>query len=166
MPVVFRRTRRRPARLPKPIIEFRKPDKNDKTDKKKAPKADSEESLWERTFFEVLKRETENLPERQYQFCRWRKFRADFAWPKERVIVEIDGGVFSGGRHVTGPGFTRDCEKLTIAAGLGFRVIRFTGEMVRFSPIECVKYTLLVLTGSDEKTLQRAMERIVCRKRY
>jgi hypothetical protein len=37
--------------------------------------------------------------------------------------------------------------------------------MVRFSPIECVKYTLLVLTGSDEKTLQRAMERIVCRKR-
>lgn len=42
------------------------------------------------------------------------------------MAVEIDGGVWTGGRHVRGAGFVRDCDKLNEAAALGWRVLRFT----------------------------------------
>ncbi len=69
--------------------------------------------------------------EREFVFARPRRFRADFAWPERMVLVEIEGGVWSGGRHTRGAGFTRDCEKQNLAALLGYRVFRFTGDQVR-----------------------------------
>jgi hypothetical protein len=65
---------------------------------------------------------------REYEFAKplRRKFRADLAWPSHMMLLEIDGGSFTGGRHVRGYGFTRDCEKQSIAAALGYRVFHFT----------------------------------------
>ncbi len=60
-----------------------------------------------------------------------RRFRFDFAWLDKRLVVEVDGGTWSGGRHVTGAGYARDCEKHNLAVAAGWRVLRFTGEMVR-----------------------------------
>ena len=34
---------------------------------------------------------------REYQAIPGRKFRFDFAWEKERLLVEINGGTYSGG---------------------------------------------------------------------
>ena len=42
------------------------------------------------------------------------------------VAVEVDGGVWTGGRHVTGSGATKDAEKFSEAAALGWRVLRVT----------------------------------------
>jgi hypothetical protein len=31
-------------------------------------------------------------PEREYVFAEGRRFRFDFAWPRQRLAVEVDGG--------------------------------------------------------------------------
>lgn len=46
------------------------------------------------------------------------------------MAVEIDGGVWSGGRHVRGGGYIADCEKLAEAAILGWRVLRVPTQWV------------------------------------
>ena len=66
--------------------------------------------------------------------CRFdpdRKWRFDMAWPDRMIAVEVEGGTWSHGRHTTGSGFERDCEKYNRAAQLGWRVFRFTGAMIR-----------------------------------
>jgi very-short-patch-repair endonuclease len=46
------------------------------------------------------------------------------------TAVEIEGGVWRGGRHTTGAGFTRDCEKYLAASALGWMVLRLTPDMI------------------------------------
>lgn len=48
-----------------------------------------------------------------------RRWRFDWAWPDQRVALEIDGGVWSGGRHTRGAGFREDMEKLSEATARG-----------------------------------------------
>ncbi len=69
-------------------------------------------------------------PEREYRFMPPRMFRFDFAWPAAMVALEVEGGIYSGGRHTTGPGFTKDCEKYSEAALRGWKVIRVTSEHI------------------------------------
>ncbi len=70
--------------------------------------------------------------ERQYKFCGDRKWRSDFALLREKLLVEIEGGIWlRKGAHNTGVAITRDCEKYNAAALLGWAVMRFTTDMVR-----------------------------------
>jgi len=69
--------------------------------------------------------------ESEYRFHRDRKWRFDLAWPHLRLAVEVEGGVWTGGRHTSPTGFEADCEKYSEAAILGWRVIRVTGAMVK-----------------------------------
>lgn len=64
--------------------------------------------------------------EREVRFHPTRKWRFDFANRAARCAIEIDGGVFSGGRHGRGMGMVKDCEKYRAAADLGWRIWRFT----------------------------------------
>lgn len=68
---------------------------------------------------------------REMRFHPIRGWRFDFAWPEQKLALEVDGGTWSGGRHTRGAGFERDCEKLNTAAIDGWRVLRVTGRMVR-----------------------------------
>jgi len=67
--------------------------------------------------------------EKEYRFHPKRKWRFDRALPKKLIAIEIEGGIYSGGRHIRGKGFTGDCEKYNQAALLGWRVFRFTSDM-------------------------------------
>lgn len=71
-------------------------------------------------------------PEREYVFAKsiGRKWRSDFAWPDHMLLVEVDGGTWSHGRHTRGAGYRKDCEKVNTATNLGFRTLRFTSEDV------------------------------------
>ena len=69
-------------------------------------------------------------PIREFVFAPPRKWRFDFAYPEKKIAIEIEGGIWSAGRHTRGKGFESDCEKYNTATLLGWRVYRFTGEMV------------------------------------
>jgi len=69
-------------------------------------------------------------PVTEYAFAPGRKFRFDICWPSLRVAAEVDGGTWTGGRHVSGAGYERDCIKLNMAAELGWTVYRYTSGLV------------------------------------
>ena len=76
-----------------------------------------------------------------------RRFRADFCWPSicTMLVVEVDGGTFSRaggkrcptcgetpkGRHATGTGRERDCEKQNLTVLQGYRTLVVTTTQVR-----------------------------------
>lgn len=74
-----------------------------------------------------------NLPigETEHRFHPERKWRFDLAWPAIKLALEVDGGSWVGGRHTSGSGFAADCQKMSEAAILGWRIIRVTPVMVR-----------------------------------
>ena len=69
-------------------------------------------------------------PVLEHRFHPVRKWRLDLAWPDRLLGVEIDGGAFSGGRHTSGPGFRKDAEKFSVAATMGWRILRVLPEWV------------------------------------
>jgi very-short-patch-repair endonuclease len=82
----------------------------------------------ERAFSTLLKQHKIPPPEAEYPLLAniGRKHRADFAWPKFKVAVEVEGGAFIGGRHVQGGGFEKDIEKYNLCALQGWIVLRAT----------------------------------------
>lgn len=60
--------------------------------------------------------------EREFQFCTERQWRADYR--VGNVLIELEGGVYSGGRHTRGKGFIEDCFKYNMATLMGYRLIR------------------------------------------
>lgn len=71
------------------------------------------------------------LPERQFKFCPDRRFRADFGWAAQKLLVEVQGGAFVNGRHTRGMGFEKDCERKAIAMLLGYRILEVTPRQVK-----------------------------------
>lgn len=74
-----------------------------------------------------------------------RDWRFDFAWIEYKVAVEIDGGVWTGGRHVRGQGFEDDLEKINRAIELGWVVLRYTPQMIERDPVSCIEQILNVI---------------------
>ena len=67
--------------------------------------------------------------DRQTIFAPPRRWQADFCWIRERLIVEIEGITYFGGkdklgRHQTATGFVKDAEKYEAAMMLGYVVYR------------------------------------------
>jgi very-short-patch-repair endonuclease len=58
------------------------------------------------------------------------EYRFDLAWVDRKIAVEAEGGTWSGGRHTTGTGFAKDCEKHNAAALAGWIVLRYVGDQV------------------------------------
>lgn len=67
-----------------------------------------------------------------------RMWRFDFANTEAKVGVELDGGEWSNGRHVTGQGFIDDCEKMNTATMQGWSVLRFPGSVFKDDPAGCI----------------------------
>lgn len=91
-------------------------------------------SKLEEEFLFLLK--LEGLPrpdEREFLFAKeiGRKWRADFAYLKNdmRLLIEVEGGEFINGRH--NRNLAGDAEKYNSACLLGYRVLRFTGSMLK-----------------------------------
>jgi very-short-patch-repair endonuclease len=92
----------------------------------------------ERQFAWALQAAGVELWAHEYRFDKKRRFRFDFAWPTQKVAVEIQGGTWTGGGHVRGKGYTRDCEKMNLAQSAGWRVFQFTTDMLREDINGCV----------------------------
>lgn len=70
-------------------------------------------------------------PISEYKFHPHRKWRLDNAWPEYRLAVEIEGSVWTQGRHTRGSGFVKDLEKYNELAKMGWWLLRFTPQQVK-----------------------------------
>lgn len=69
-------------------------------------------------------------PKLEHKFHGERRWRFDLCWPPLMVAVEVEGGVYAGGRHTRGKGFEDDAVKYNQALILGWRVFRYsTGQV-------------------------------------
>jgi len=84
-------------------------------------------------------------PEREYRFHPTRRWRFDVAFPKQRVAVELEGGVWTLGRHTRGKGFRGDMEKYNAATELGWRLLRFAANDLEFQPMDVIEQVTRVL---------------------
>jgi hypothetical protein len=79
-------------------------------------------------------------PEYEYKFHPERKWRFDILFdncflydhpaPLDAVAVEIQGGLFTGGRHVRGAALLAEYEKLNEAQIMGYKVLLVTPKQV------------------------------------
>lgn len=67
----------------------------------------------------------------EFLFHPTRKWRADFLLVGYMVLIEIEGGLWVNGRHSRGSGMQADMEKYNAAARLGYRILRFSPDMVK-----------------------------------
>lgn len=70
-------------------------------------------------------------PEKEFKFHPVRRWRFDYAWISRKVAVEIDGGIWTRGRHSRGAGMLQDNEKLNEAQRLDWKVFRFTPQQLK-----------------------------------
>ncbi|EMF5518843.1 endonuclease domain-containing protein [Acinetobacter baumannii] len=84
----------------------------------------------EATLVQHLKTHKINF-EQEYKFHPTRKWRADFLITGTKILIEVEGGIWNGGRHTRGKGYLGDMEKYNSAAMMGFTVLRFSTEQVK-----------------------------------
>ena len=79
----------------------------------------------------------------EYRFHPTRKWRFDYAWPAQRVALEVEGGCWVNGRHSRGSGKIKDMEKYSAAAVLGWRLLYVTPQqLMRLETVAMIKQAL------------------------
>ena len=63
---------------------------------------------------------------RELRFYPKRKWRFDFAVPRIKLAVEVEGGIWQQGRHTRGAGYQSDLNKYNTAILLNWVVFRFS----------------------------------------
>ena len=90
--------------------------------------------------------------ESEYLFWPGRRFRLDFAKPEWKLAVEVEGVTWgSMGRHQTPKGMASDCEKYNELEIMGWTLLRFTTDMIRKEPYECVMTLIRGIEAAKEK---------------
>ena len=77
-------------------------------------------------FVEICRKELGVAPVKEHRFHPSRMWRFDYAFPEQMVALEVEGGVYTQGRHIRPKGFLGDVEKYNAAAMAGWRVVRTT----------------------------------------
>jgi len=87
--------------------------------------------------------------EGEFRFAPPRRWRSDWSLTNpqtgRKVLVEVEGGVWTGGRHTRGEGYTLDCEKYNAAAERGYYVLRYTPAMLEGDTFAVIAQVLAVL---------------------
>lgn len=84
-------------------------------------------------------------PTPEYKFHPERKWRIDYYFEANgrRVGLEVEGGIYTGGRHTRGAGFAADMEKYNAAAAMGITIVRVTpGDLLKTETFDLIKKTL------------------------
>ncbi|MCX0336783.1 endonuclease domain-containing protein [Acinetobacter radioresistens] len=111
----------------KKMVKATKPKGRSKRPKVKGEKVPNE-------FETKLARELKTLKiefEQEFEFHPKRKWRADFHLVGKKILVEVEGAIWSGGRHTRGKGYIGDMEKYNAATMMGYQVIRFSTDQVK-----------------------------------
>ena len=76
-------------------------------------------------FVKLIKQELGLTVIPEYQFNPKRKWKADYFIPTLRLLIEQEGGIYTGQAHGSITGILRDIEKYNSATVLGFSILRF-----------------------------------------
>ena len=76
------------------------------------------------TFFSLLDTAGLERPTPEFMFHPIRRWRCDYCWIDQQIILEVEGGIFTNGRHSRGAGMKEDMNKYNEAAIMGYRIIR------------------------------------------
>ena len=71
------------------------------------------------------------VPVREHKFHPTRRWRFDLAFLESKLAVEVEGGIWTYGRHNRAISFIKDMEKYNEACLLGWNLLRFTTDMVK-----------------------------------
>ena len=66
----------------------------------------------------------------EYSFYPARKWKSDYAIVEHKILIEIEGGVWTQGRHTRGEGYSDDLIKYNMANKLGFMLLRYTPQQL------------------------------------
>lgn len=89
------------------------------------------QNKWEQKLIDILYKDFGGeLLELEHRFHPKRRWRFDVACPAKKIAFEVEGGTWSGGRHVNPIGFQKDCEKYNMATSMGWKVYRLTPIMI------------------------------------
>jgi hypothetical protein len=110
----------------------------------------------------ILKAEGIPIPVAEYVFHPTRKWRFDFAWVDKSVALEVDGAVWTQGRHTRGAGKLADMEKLRAAAARGWLVLPCApNETNNAEVLQCIKAALNVPRRATRDRLERRLRQQV-----
>lgn len=115
------------------------------------------DSLWESLYPNIdLETEVALIPNRRFRF--------DYAHPQSRVAIEINGGIWSIGKHSTGKGLMRDYEKLNLAQALGWVVFQLSGDMINAEWLRAIATTIKQRTGNNCSQTNQTRQTIYTQK--
>lgn len=82
----------------------------------------------------------------EYRFDKKRRWRFDYCMPNLRIAIELEGGIYSLGRHTRGKGYENDREKYNSATMQGWRVMCVTYGMINSGYINTIVDYILSCT--------------------
>lgn len=92
------------------------------------------------------------IPVREFRFHPTRQWEADFAFVDEKVLLEVEGGAWSGGRHTRGSGYLLDMGKYNAATLMGYKLFRCTPQtLCKPETIALIKEAMAALTIEEGK---------------
>ncbi len=92
-------------------------------------------SSCEESFADILRKHGIKF-EREYMFHKfyveqgekYRRYRLDFALVDRMIAFELEGGLWTSGRHIRPKGYIEDCKKYNLAARCGWSLYRIPSD--------------------------------------
>lgn len=104
----------------------------------------------ERLLYEILNGAYPGKWKSNSKFLDGRKHKGDAINESEKILIEIEGGLWIRGRHNQPIGYINDMEKYNLATLQGWRILRYTPETLRKTPWKLIKDVRLLCGASDE----------------
>ena len=99
----------------------------------------------QKIFMQLCEKSNLPVPIPEYKFHDKRKWRIDyyFEYNGKRIALEVEGGVWTKGRHTRGSGFTKDMVKDNEMAANGILLLRVTPtDLMKLQTIDLIKKTI------------------------
>lgn len=92
-------------------------------------------------------------PQPEYKFHPARKWRIDYYFERDgvRVGLEIEGGIYSGGRHTRPGGFMGDMEKYNEMSVAGIYLVR--AKSTKLPTMETINILKRIFTNGGNKAI-------------
>jgi hypothetical protein len=81
---------------------------------------------------------------KEYKFCNDRKWLIDYYLPELNLAIEVEGGIWTAGRHINPKGFLKDMEKYNAITLHNIKLLRIDTDR-----LNSAYFKQLILTIKD-----------------